>query len=87
MASTATTTTAAAVLAPTVLDRIKLILRSMLATVGGLSALGFLRYLIFLIQFKSYQRKKNLPLPPGPTPLPVCEHGQREFVHCFFTKR
>lgn len=54
-----------------VLDKIKLVLKAILAAFGGVSALAFLRYLVFLIQYKIKQNRKHLPLAPGPTPLPI----------------
>lgn len=46
-------------------------LKLLAAALGAVNLVGFLRYVVFLIQYKMKQSRKHLPLPPGPTPLPV----------------
>ena len=46
-------------------------LKLLAAALGAVNLIGFLRYVVFLIQYKLKQNRKHLPLPPGPTPLPV----------------
>jgi len=50
---------------------IKNVLKTFAAVFGAASAIGFLRYLVFLIAYLMKQRRARLPLPPGPLPLPV----------------
>jgi len=52
-------------------DQIKRIIKAIGAAFGSLTGLAFLRYLVFLISYKRSQRRSKLPMPPGPTPLPV----------------
>jgi hypothetical protein len=53
------------------LTRLSQLLKAVAAVFGASAALGFLRYLVFLVAYKYKQNKSKLPLPPGPTPLPV----------------
>lgn len=50
---------------------VRLILKAIGSVFGLAVLIGIVRYLFFVIQYKLAQRRSKLPLPPGPTPLPL----------------
>ncbi|KAH9261746.1 hypothetical protein BASA81_000402 [Batrachochytrium salamandrivorans] len=50
---------------------VRTVIKAVASALGFASLLGFLRYLVFVIQYKMAQNRSKLPLPPGPMPLPL----------------